>query len=413
MKLLHSILLKIALSMGVIMYLAYAIPTSQYTNRYLIGTSIFTALFLPIFTFVSTYLEQQTFRLTASMFASKFAKFVWQSLYNLFALGLLIKGHVIDETNLRMVGGLVGAVCLTSLASQGLQYLAIMMSNHAKGNRFANIFLALSFNVIISALAAIGYTKIQIIFIILGLLLGTIGIFISLITDIWGLIPSKGGVGLFLGTFNPVHKSHIAILKQFINERQLDKVYIHPTVIPKMHQYLLDKGMIEIVKEEAGKRYYEKSASADPLVNFFPTGKVFYEAENRVYMLKTAIEEAGLAKKVEILFEPQLYQDDGFYAIIKIIRQKHPHMRLHGLLGTDEGGMLLHDIYDETGVKPYVVLRRDNISGTAIRKGAQGMTMPKVTEVLNFLTNFKEGHSGILLGKKVNIINNRLEVVDD
>ena len=266
---------------------------------------------------------------------------------------------------------------------------------------------------IISALAAIGYKKIQIIFIVLGLLLGIIGIFISLITDIWGLIPSKGGVGLFLGTFNPVHKSHIAILKQFINERQLDKVYIHPTVIPKMHQYLLDKGMIEIVKEEAGKRYYEKSASADPLVNFFPTGKVFYEAENRVYMLKTAIEEAGLAKKVEILFEPQLYQDDGFYAIIKTIRQKHPHLRLHGLLGTDEGGMLLHDIYDETGVKPYVVLRRDNISGTAIRKGAQGMTMPKVTEILNFLTNFKEGHSGILLGKKVNIINNRLEVVDD
>ncbi|MGX7051486.1 hypothetical protein [Leuconostoc palmae] len=75
--------------------------------------------------------------------------------------------------------------------------------------------------------------------------------------------------------------------------------------------------------------------------------------------------------------------------------------------------MLLHDIYDETGVKPYIVLRRDNISGTAIRKGAQGMTMPKVTEVLNFLTTFKDGHSGILLGKKVNIINNRLEVVDD
>ncbi|GMA68922.1 hypothetical protein GCM10025879_01680 [Leuconostoc litchii] len=152
---------------------------------------------------------------------------------------------------------------------------------------------------IISALAAIGYKEIQMIFIVLGLLLGIIGIFISLITDIWGLIPSKGGVGLFLGTFNPVHKSHITILKQFINERQLDKVYIHPTVIPKMHQYLLDKGMIEIVKEEAGKRYYEKSASADPLVNFFPTGKVFYEAENRVYMLKTAIEEAGLAKKVK------------------------------------------------------------------------------------------------------------------
>lgn len=159
MKFVHSIFLKIALSMGIVMYMAYAIPTRQYTNLYLIGISVFTALFLPIFTIVSTYLEQQTFRLTASMFASKFAKFVWQSLYNLFALGLLVKGHVIDTNNLRMVGGLVGAVCLTSLASQGLQYLAIMLSNHGKGNRFANIFFALSFNVIISALAAIGYKK--------------------------------------------------------------------------------------------------------------------------------------------------------------------------------------------------------------------------------------------------------------
>jgi len=413
MKFVHSIFLKIALSMGIVMYMAYAIPTRQYTNLYLIGISVFTALFLPIFTIVSTYLEQQTFRLTASMFASKFAKFVWQSLYNLFALGLLVKGHVIDTTNLRMVGGLVGAICLTSLASQGLQYLAIMLSNHGKGNRFANVFLALSFNVIISALAAIGYKKIQVIFIILGLVLGIIGIFISLVTDIWGIVPSKGGVGLFLGTFNPVHKSHIAILKKFIDERHLDKVYIHPTIIPKMHQYLLDKGMIEIVKEDAGKRYYEKSDLADPLVNFFPTGKVFYEAENRLFMLKTAIKEAGLENKVEILFDTKRYQEDGFYAIIKAIRKKHPHTQLHGLLGTDEGGMLLHDIYDETRVKPYVVLRRDNISGTAIRRGEKGMTTPKVTEVLNFLSDVKEGQSGMLFGKTAHVVNNRLEVIDE
>lgn len=115
MTLLHSIFLKIALSMGIVMYMAYAIPTRQYNNLYLIGISLFTALFLPIFTIVSTYLEQQTFRRTASMFASKFAKFVWQSLYNLFALGLLVKGNVIDTSNLRMVGWWVSGCSLFNL----------------------------------------------------------------------------------------------------------------------------------------------------------------------------------------------------------------------------------------------------------------------------------------------------------
>lgn len=413
MKIVHSIFLKIALSMGLIMYFAYAVPTGKYANFYLIGVSAFTALFLPIFTLISTYLEQKGFRLTGSMFLSKLAKLVWQSLYNFLALGLLVKGNIIDPNNLKMVGGLIGAVCLTSLASQGLQYLAITLSNHDKGNRFANIFFALSLNVIISALAALGYKNVQVFFVIMGLMLGVIGVLISLITDIWRLLPSKGGIGLFLGTFNPVHKSHVAILKDFIDKRQLDKVYIHPTVIPKIHQYLLDKEMIKIVDQRAGKRYYEKSATADPLVNFFPTGQVFYEAENRLLMLKVAIKEAGLENKVEILFEPNLYQKDGFYAIIKAIKKRHPHMKLHGLLGTDEGGMLLHDIYDETWIKPFVKLRRDNISGTAIRKGEKGMTTPKITAALDLFSNLKEGQSDQLFGQTVQLVNNRLEVADD
>jgi hypothetical protein len=162
MNLFNSIFLKIAFGMGGIMYLAYAVPTGNYANFYLIGISTFTALFLSVFTLISTYLEQKSFSLTGSMFLSKFVKLVWQSLYNLFALSLLVKGNIINLTNLQLVGGLIGAVFLTSLASQGLQYLAIMLSNHDKGNRFANIFFALSFNVIISALAVLGYKNSQV-----------------------------------------------------------------------------------------------------------------------------------------------------------------------------------------------------------------------------------------------------------
>ena len=46
-------------------------------------------------------------------------------------------------------------------------------------------------------------------------------------------------------------------------------------------------------------------------------------------MLKAAIKEAGLENKVEILFEPNLYRTDGFYAIIKAIKKRHSHIQLH------------------------------------------------------------------------------------
>ncbi|WLC98132.1 hypothetical protein Q5R05_01865 [Leuconostoc carnosum] len=58
-------------------------------------------------------------------------------------------------------------------------------------------------------------------------------------------------------------------------------------------------------------------------------------------------------------------------------------------------------------------LWRDNISGTAIRKGEKGMTTPKITEMLNLLDHLREGQNEQLFGKTVQLVNNRLEVADD
>jgi nicotinic acid mononucleotide adenylyltransferase len=413
MNILKSIFLKIALGMGAIMYLSYAIPTGSFTNPYLIGISTFTALFLPVFTLITTKLELISFHWTGSLFLSKISKLIWQSIYNFFALWLLVLGKIVFVQNLQIVGGLLGAVILTSFASQGLQYFAIYLADHDKGNRFLNIFCALSFNMIVSAFAALGYQTVQVVFVIIGLVSAIVGVFYSLATDVRAMIPSKGGIGLFLGTFNPVHKTHLKILKRFIEKRQLEKVYWHPTIIPKMHQYLLEKGMIQIVKEEAGKRFYEKTEKGDPLLDFFPTGSVFYEAENRLLMLKVAIREAGLEDKVEVIYFPETYQKHGFYGVIDVIRKQHPHQTLHGLLGTDEGGLILRSMYEEKRVKPFVTLRRDQISGTAIRKGAKGMTTDKITEILEFLDSAQNGQQIDILGKSYHFVRNRLEPKND
>ena len=73
--------------------------------------------------------------------------------------------------------------------------------------------------------------------------------------------------------------------------------------------------------------------------------------------------------------------------MIAEIKKANPGVRLHGLHGTDNGGMVVRQIYDECGwIYPWRVLRRDNVSATAIRKGAKGMTSAVVTDVLEQLS---------------------------
>ena len=73
--------------------------------------------------------------------------------------------------------------------------------------------------------------------------------------------------------------------------------------------------------------------------------------------------------------------------MIAEVKRRHPGVRLHALHGTDFGGMTVRQICDECGwIYPWRILRRDNVSATAIRHGAKGMTSAVVTDVLGQLT---------------------------
>jgi len=79
----------------------------------------------------------------------------------------------------------------------------------------------------------------------------------------------------------------------------------------------------------------------------------------------------------------EAYDTKGFQGVIAEIKRRHPGVRLHTLHGTDFGGMYVRQICDECGwIYPWRIMRRDNISATAIRKGAKGMTPSVVTDVL-------------------------------
>lgn len=377
---------RLAIILGCAMYVTYALASNMWSSPYLITVAVFVSVFLPYYTKISEWFERYGVLHTGKMFFGKFIRFVWQFGFNMFILFMLLKGGIIKSEDLDIIGGLFGAVALTTFSSQGMQYLAISLANRDHGNHYKNVTFALGSNVIISALASMGIVWVQYIFIVMGVVLGLIGSFYSLITDIMCLIAPKGGVGIFFGTFNPAHKTHMEIIKRFIEERNLEKVYVHPTVIPRMHGKLLRDGVIRIERIENGIRIYERTDKADAHIDYFPTGNKFYEVENRLAMLKASVMDWNMNDKVEVIYYPNEYEADGFYAVINKIREMHPGVRIHGLHGSDHGGMLVRAIYDESiGIWPYAVVRKDNVSATAIRAGAKNMTSATVTKIIEIL----------------------------
>lgn len=379
----------LALILGGVMYVTYAIPNQAWGNKYLIMVAGFVALFLPYYTKLSEWFERKAVLMTSYIFLGKLIRFAWQFLFNLSVIVLLIKGGIVLPEDLEIVGGLYSAVAITTLGSQGMQYLSIALANRDIGSHYKNVTFALGTNVVISALASMGIVWIQYIFIAMGIVLGFIGTIYSLITDIMGKVAPKGGVGIFFGTFNPAHNTHMSIVKQFIKDRGLSKVYIHPTVVPRMHAKLLRDGVIRIAKMENGMRIYEKTEKADAHIDYFPTGNKFYEVENRLAMLREIVRDYQMENQVEVIYYPKEYESDGFYSVIKQIRKLHKGERIHGLHGSDYGGMLVRAIYDEsTGIWPCAIVRKDNVSATAIRNGAQNMTSPTVTKILEVLKDY-------------------------
>lgn len=133
-------------------------------------------------------------------------------------------------------------------------------------------------------------------------------------------------------------------------------------------------------------RVYEKTQKADVHMNYFPTGRRFFEYETRHRLLLLAIQESGLGEKVEVLSFPELYERDGFYGVLRKVKRLASGRPLHGIHGSDLGGMTVRNIYDESGwIYPLAVVRRDQVSATAIRNGVRGLTTELIETVLEHL----------------------------
>jgi hypothetical protein len=269
---------------------------------------------------------------------------------------------------------------LLVLASGGIHGLAVTLAYKGHGDRNSNVLLAFSLSAWLAALTLVWQ---PVVYLIQACAIALAWHLISgLLSDLRAVRYPKAGIGVFFGTFNPVHTTHLRIMRDAIESRRLSKIYVHPTTVPKLHRTALASGEIALSYQD-GMRVYYKTALADPSKNYFPTGNKFYEYEVRQEILKASLKDAGLEGKVEVLDLPHIYDRDGFFGIVRHVQKSNPGVAVHGLHGSDVGGIWVRHIFDACGwIYPFPVARTDNISATAIRNGATGYTSETVERFL-------------------------------
>ena len=378
---------RVAAFVGLLSYLSYAFAHSSWTNPALIGVSLFVGLFLPSYAKLSNKAELWANNRFGFVTCGRLGRFFPQFAFNLAVFWIMQWGGALKLEGLASVGGTASAALVTTLASQGTQYLGLYLVQRGIGDANRNVLIGVSVNLVLAAFGTAGVPGAREAFLITGLGLGVLLFGVGLLSDIRSVAAPKGGIGLYFGTFNPFHNTHLEIVRRAVAERGLDKVIIHPTLIPRIHVEAFRKGELRVARIENGFQIYEKTEKADVNVDYFPAGRMFLPPETRKALIELAVAEAGMGDKVEVAFYPETYNTRGFQGVIAEVKRRYPGVRLHTLHGTDIGGMTVRQICDECGwIYPWRILRRDNVSATAIRRGAKGMTAAVVTDVLAQLT---------------------------
>lgn len=377
---------QLGLAVGALMYCSYALAHQAFANAGLIALCAFIGVFIPYYSKLSNKLEELVNLRSARLSLGRLVRFVPQLLFNLGIFLALVAADVFADSSLDALGGVLGVAVVTTCASQGMQYLALAMANREIGDRNRNVLIALSTNIVVTAVATVGWPWAKTAFIAFGIGFGLLFFAVGLLSDWRSMVFRRGGVGVFFGTFNPTHSTHLTLIRNAIEARGLTKVYLHCTTVPKLHAQALERGEIRIAQYDRGMRVYETTARADIHVNYFPTGRKFYEYDTRVAMMQAAVADAGLSDLVEVLSLPQAYDKGGFYAVLSHVKKLNQGQPVHGIHGSDLGGMWVRGIYDESGwIYPYPVVRRDKVSATAIRNGAPGMTTRNVEQMMEKL----------------------------
>jgi Cytidylyltransferase-like len=282
---------------GLLTYLSYAYAHGSWTNLTLVCVSVFIGAFLPTYAKLSNKAELWANNQFGFVTAGRLGRFLPQLAFNLVIFWLMLWGGALNQHGISSVGGFAGAALVTTLASQGTQFLGGYLVARGVGDANRNTLVGLLVNVVLAALGTAGVPYAREAFLIVGFVLGALFFGIGLLSDIRSLLAPKGGVGMFFGTFNPFHNTHLTMVRQLLEERQLDKLIIHPTLVPRLHVDAFRDGNIRVGRLEGGFQILEKTDKADSNVDYFPTGNKFLPPETRKVLIELALGEDGPRKR--------------------------------------------------------------------------------------------------------------------
>ncbi len=211
----HSRSTQVALAVGITMYFAYSATHQQWSNPALIGVCAFVALFLPWYSRLSNMVEEKANLSLALVTVGRVSRFILQLVFNYLIFTAFRLGGVLDSAALDGVDGFFGIAVLTTIASQGAQYVAVVLFNRGIGDLNRNLILALSVNILVTAAATTGIPMVKPLFVSLSLLLGARP----------GL-PGRAGRGQ-QASYSRNEKTHVSVGFFVLNESQ--KTYTAPT----------------------------------------------------------------------------------------------------------------------------------------------------------------------------------------
>jgi nicotinate-nucleotide adenylyltransferase len=113
-------------------------------------------------------------------------------------------------------------------------------------------------------------------------------------------------IGLFGGTFNPVHFAHLIIAERFVEQLGLSKCYMMPANISP----------------------FKVDRKTEDLVHLYPS------AQDRLEMLNTAVE----GNKIITASDYEISQGGVSYTIdtLEYLKSQHPDSQLYFLVGSDQ-----------------------------------------------------------------------------
>jgi len=159
---------------GLLTYVSYAYAHGSWANPTLIAVSVFIGAFLPTYSKLSNKAELWANNRFGFVTAGRFGRFLPQLAFNLAVFWACLWGGAFNQAGIASVGGFAGAALLTTLASQGSQYLGSYFVARGIGDANRNTLVALVVNTTVAGLGTAGIPGALEAFLILGFLLGAL-----------------------------------------------------------------------------------------------------------------------------------------------------------------------------------------------------------------------------------------------